>query len=100
MVLYRKSFQGLLLRCVTREVGLIALEEVHGGMCKSHINVRSLTQKIICLGVFWPLIATDANDHGKRCDSCQRQASIPHQPPHEMVMPRSWNACHLRKYYV
>ncbi|GAA0164859.1 hypothetical protein LIER_20402 [Lithospermum erythrorhizon] len=27
----------------------------------------------------------DAQDNMRRCDSCQRHATIPHQPPHEMV---------------
>ncbi|GAA0150311.1 hypothetical protein LIER_09278 [Lithospermum erythrorhizon] len=49
-LLCRRSFQVPLLRCVTRKVGLMLLEEVHGGMCRSHISTRALThltQKIL-----------------------------------------------------
>ncbi|GAA0156079.1 hypothetical protein LIER_13654 [Lithospermum erythrorhizon] len=38
-VLYRRSFQGLLLRRVTREVGLMVLEEVHGA-CAEATSMR------------------------------------------------------------
>ncbi|GAA0168516.1 hypothetical protein LIER_23219 [Lithospermum erythrorhizon] len=70
----------------------MALEEVHGGMCGSHINARALKQKILRLGLFWPSNATDAQAHVSKCDSCQRHASIPHQPTHEMVeaKPLTW----------
>ncbi|GAA0147911.1 hypothetical protein LIER_36610 [Lithospermum erythrorhizon] len=57
-----------------------------GHMWKSyHINARALAQKIIRSGVFCPSIALDSQGHVRRCDSSQRHASIPHQPPHEMV---------------
>ncbi|GAA0168355.1 hypothetical protein LIER_23088 [Lithospermum erythrorhizon] len=88
-VLYRRSFQGPLLKCVTREEGLMAIEEINGGICGSHINGKALTQKIIRSGIFWPSVAKDAQDHVWRCNSCQTDASIPYQPPHEMVCPIS-----------
>ncbi|GAA0168949.1 hypothetical protein LIER_23534 [Lithospermum erythrorhizon] len=37
-VLYQRLFQGPMLSRVTRNVGLMALEEVHVGMCGRHIN--------------------------------------------------------------
>ncbi|GAA0164768.1 hypothetical protein LIER_20324 [Lithospermum erythrorhizon] len=37
-VLYQRSFHGPLLKCVTKEEGLITLEEVHEGMCGSRNN--------------------------------------------------------------
>ncbi|GAA0161628.1 hypothetical protein LIER_17900 [Lithospermum erythrorhizon] len=84
-VLYRRSFQGSLLKCVTQEEGLMAVKEVREGMWRSHINGKALTQKILRLGDFRPLVAKDARDHVWRCDSCQRDAIIPHQPLQEMV---------------
>ncbi|GAA0142197.1 hypothetical protein LIER_03152 [Lithospermum erythrorhizon] len=42
-VLYRRSFQGPLLKCVTREEELMAVEEMHGEMCGSHINRKAMT---------------------------------------------------------
>ncbi|GAA0145478.1 hypothetical protein LIER_05662 [Lithospermum erythrorhizon] len=74
-----------LLKYVTREKSLMAVEDMHGGICGSHINGKALMQKILRSGIFWPSVAKDAQDHVWKCDSCQRHASIPHQPPHEMV---------------
>ncbi|GAA0173403.1 hypothetical protein LIER_27027 [Lithospermum erythrorhizon] len=65
--LYRRSFKGPLLKCVSREEGLASIEEI----------LRS--------GIFWPSIAKDAQDHVRRWDPCQRYASIPYRPPNEMV---------------
>ncbi|GAA0175953.1 hypothetical protein LIER_29035 [Lithospermum erythrorhizon] len=58
---------------------------MHGGMCGSYINRKALTQKILRLGVFWPSVAKDDQHHVQRCDACQKHASIPHQPPHELI---------------
>ncbi|GAA0185227.1 hypothetical protein LIER_32515 [Lithospermum erythrorhizon] len=86
------------------------------------INSKALTQKILGSRIFWPSIATDAQDHIQRA----RQASahgkpgkleFPWEGPYlvkrivgpvtyelEILegrqVPRSWNTCHLRKYYV
>ncbi|GAA0145035.1 hypothetical protein LIER_05322 [Lithospermum erythrorhizon] len=54
-------------------------------MCGSHINEKVLTQKIQQSGIFSPSVEKDAQDHVRRCDSCQGHATIPHQPPHEMI---------------
>ncbi|GAA0150946.1 hypothetical protein LIER_09772 [Lithospermum erythrorhizon] len=57
---YRRSFQGPLLKCVTREEGLAAVEEMHGRMYGSHVNSKTLTQKMLRSGIFWPFVAKDA----------------------------------------
>ncbi|GAA0154798.1 hypothetical protein LIER_43292 [Lithospermum erythrorhizon] len=41
-LLYRRSLQGLLLKCVTQEEWLMAIEEMNEGMCGTHINGKAL----------------------------------------------------------
>ncbi|XP_056697680.1 uncharacterized protein [Spinacia oleracea] len=44
-VLYKKSFSRPLLRCVTPEKGKEILDDLHQGLCSSHIGGRALAEK-------------------------------------------------------
>jgi hypothetical protein len=35
-VLYRQGANGMLMKCISREVGIELLEDVHKGVCGSH----------------------------------------------------------------
>jgi len=39
-ILYKRSFNGILLRCLHDEEIGIALEHAHGGACGGHFNGR------------------------------------------------------------
>ena len=45
--LYKRSFFGLYLLCIHLEVLELLLEELHEGICGSHIRGRSLSHKVI-----------------------------------------------------
>ena len=49
-VLYKRSFNGILLRCLhVEEIGIV-LEHAHGGICGDHFNRRSIYGKLIRMG--------------------------------------------------
>ena len=50
--LYRRSFSGPYLLCVHPEQTKLLLEEMHEGVCGSHIGGRSLAHKAITQG-YW-----------------------------------------------
>ncbi|GAA0141083.1 hypothetical protein LIER_02308 [Lithospermum erythrorhizon] len=50
--LYRKSWDGPLLTCVSTEDVPKLLAEIHEGCCGSHIGARSLTIKITRAGYY------------------------------------------------
>ncbi|VFQ96226.1 unnamed protein product [Cuscuta campestris] len=57
--LYKRAFGGPLLRCLTRAEAERVIVEVHEGVCAAHQMSRTLTQRIILLGYFWPTMNQD-----------------------------------------
>ncbi|XP_021844902.1 uncharacterized protein [Spinacia oleracea] len=49
-VLYKKSFSRPLLRYVTPEKGKEILDDLHQGLCSSHIGGRALAEKALRTG--------------------------------------------------
>ncbi|KAL0826848.1 hypothetical protein Bca101_050525 [Brassica carinata] len=73
--LYRRSFSGPYLRCVTPREAARILVEVHEGDCGSHSSGRSLVLRARRVGYYWPMMAADADKQAKHCDQCQRHAT-------------------------
>ncbi|XP_031106927.1 uncharacterized protein LOC116011589 [Ipomoea triloba] len=57
--LYKRSYGGPLLRCLTSDEAKVVMEEVHEGICSAHQGLRTLAQKIILMGYYWPSINLD-----------------------------------------
>ncbi|XP_074298289.1 uncharacterized protein LOC141629138 [Silene latifolia] len=79
-VLFRKSHAGPNLRCLDREESQAVLHDIHSGECGNHAGGRSLSNKVLRQGYFWPTMRKDAMEFAKRCDACQRHAHVSHQP--------------------
>ncbi|XP_059670727.1 uncharacterized protein LOC132316237 [Cornus florida] len=84
-VFYKRSFSMPYLRCVSSEEADYILREIHLGVCGNHARGRSLANKAIRQGYYWPTMQKDALDFVKKCDKCQRFANTPRQPPEEMT---------------
>ncbi|VFQ92989.1 unnamed protein product [Cuscuta campestris] len=54
--LYKRAFGGPLLRCLTNWEAERVITEVHEGVCAAHQMSRTLSQRIILLGYYWPTI--------------------------------------------
>ena len=52
--LYKRSFSGPYLLCIHLELTESLLEELHEGICGSHIGGRSLAHRAITQGYWWP----------------------------------------------
>ncbi|KAL2235091.1 UNVERIFIED_CONTAM: Ribonuclease HI [Sesamum indicum] len=70
--LYKRTPEGVLLKCLDAERAQYVLREIHEGSCGNHSGGRSLAQKILRQGYFWPTVVEDAKDFAKKCESCQR----------------------------
>ncbi|VFQ66993.1 unnamed protein product [Cuscuta campestris] len=57
--LYKRAFGGPLLRCLTNREAERVIAEVHEGVCVAHQMSRTLSQRIILLGYYWPTIVQD-----------------------------------------
>ncbi|KAK3012931.1 hypothetical protein RJ639_008583 [Escallonia herrerae] len=78
--LYKKSFNLPYLRCLRPSESLYALLEVHEGICGQHLGGRTLAQKILRQGYYWPTMQKDAIEFTRRCDKCQKFAPVSHTP--------------------
>ncbi|XP_071928199.1 uncharacterized protein [Coffea arabica] len=83
--LYKRSYLGPWLRCVTPETGRHVLQEIHEGLCGAHVGHRMLAKKALLLGYFWPSVRQDAQNLVLGCHCCQVHASEYHQPANFMV---------------
>ena len=68
--LYKRSFSGLYLLCVHPEAIELILEELHEGICGSHMRGRSLSHRALTQGYWWPKMQKEAQDYAKKCDQC------------------------------
>ncbi|XP_052177558.1 uncharacterized protein LOC127791614 [Diospyros lotus] len=76
--LYKRSFTQPLLRCVRpREVDYV-LREIYEGICGSHIGARTLYQKALRQGYYWPTMVTDAEQLVTKSERCQRISNLIH----------------------
>ncbi|KAK0589707.1 hypothetical protein LWI29_017611 [Acer saccharum] len=79
--LYKKSFTGPYLRCVTPREAYDILKSLHQEECGNHSGARSLSNRAITAGYYWPTMRVDSQNHVKACDKCQRFAPMSHLPP-------------------
>ncbi|KAK0595504.1 hypothetical protein LWI29_007317 [Acer saccharum] len=78
--LYKKSFTGPYLRCVTPREAYDVLKSLHYEECGNHSGARSLSNRAITAGYYWPTMQTDSQNHVKSCDKCQWFAPVSHLP--------------------
>ena len=78
--LHKRSFSGPYLLCVHPDQIESLIEEMHEGICGSHIGGRSLAHRVITQGYWWPNMQREALEYVKKCDQCQRFAPSIHQP--------------------
>ncbi|KAG9442524.1 hypothetical protein H6P81_018378 [Aristolochia fimbriata] len=79
-VLHRRSYEGLLLRCLSKEEGLQVLKETHGGICGAHQAGPKLHLQVKRLGYYWPYMLRDTTEMARTCKPCQFYADYIHQP--------------------
>ncbi|KAG9458424.1 hypothetical protein H6P81_002932 [Aristolochia fimbriata] len=78
--LYRRSYDGILLRCVSKEEGQTILAEAHGGICGAHQAAPKLYLQVKQLGYYWPTMLLDAMELARHCTAYQLYANYIHQP--------------------
>ncbi|KAK0601898.1 hypothetical protein LWI29_028584 [Acer saccharum] len=79
--LYKKSFTGPYLRCVTNREAYDVLKSLHHEECRNHSGTRSLSNRAITAGYYWPTMRTDSQNYVKLCDKCQQFTTVSHLPP-------------------
>lgn len=89
--LYRKGVWAPLLKCISRSEGQRLLNEIHSGMCSSHIGTRVLVAKAFRHGFYWPSAVSDAQEVARTCTNCQKHAHYSKFCPSEVhLIPSVW----------
>ena len=73
------------LKCVDEEEAQYILSEIHQGICGDHAGSKSLVNKVIQTGYFWPTIQVDAMELVKKCDRCQRYGNVQRLPTERLT---------------
>jgi hypothetical protein len=70
-VLYQQGTNGMMMKCIPREEGIQLLEDIHKGVCGSHLSWCSIVEKAFRHGFYWPAVKDDTMDVVKKCKECQ-----------------------------
>jgi hypothetical protein len=68
--LFRWSANDTLMKCITPDEGCAILQDIHAGICGSHVGARSLVGKPYRQGFFWPTAVSDADSLVHQCAGC------------------------------
>ena len=88
--LYRRSYNQMLLLCLSKAEADTLMLQVHAGTCGPHMNGVLLAKKIILQGYFWSTMEADCCQFMCRCHNCQIHGNLMHAPPqqlHSMSLP-------------
>ncbi|XP_058099813.1 uncharacterized protein LOC131244184 [Magnolia sinica] len=83
-ILYKRSFNQVLLRCVDETETAQIMSEIHEGLCSPHMNRHMMAKKILRLYYYWLTMETDCYKHVRRYFKCQEHANQIHAPTSEL----------------
>jgi len=58
--LYRRSYDGIFLHCLSNSEAQEVLKETHDGICEAHQSGPKLKDRLHRLGYYWPTMIADA----------------------------------------
>jgi len=73
-VLFRRNFDGMLLRCIDSTKAQRVLQEFHEGVCGGNFAPKTTTHRIMRVGYYWPTIFKDYYSMMIKCISCQKNS--------------------------
>ena len=79
--IYRRSYDGIHLLCVTTKEAQQILEEVHESSYGLYMNAHMLSRKIMRQGYYWTTMGADCVAHVRKCHQCQVRGDLKHMPP-------------------
>uniref|UniRef100_A0A2N9I8T8 Integrase zinc-binding domain-containing protein n=1 Tax=Fagus sylvatica TaxID=28930 RepID=A0A2N9I8T8_FAGSY len=89
-ILYKRTHDATLLRCVDAEEANRLIQEMHAGLMGAHANGPFLARKIMRAGYYWLTMERDCIRHVQTCHKCQMYQNSKNAPPqylHTMASP-------------
>ena len=74
--LYRRTADGLLLKCLANDQARVAMGEVHDGLCGTHQSAHKMKWMLRRAGFYWPTMINDCFTYYKGCKACQEFGDI------------------------
>jgi hypothetical protein len=74
--LYRRTIDGVLLKCLGQEQAKGAVREVHDGICGAHQSAYKMNFLLWRSGFYWLTMMDDCIKYPKGCEACQRFRNI------------------------
>ena len=93
-VLYKKSKDQMLLRCVDVDEAKKIIHEIHEGVCGTHASGHVMARQIMRVGYYWMTLKNDYIKYVRKYHKCQIYADKIHVPPttlNVMVSPRPFS---------
>ncbi|VFQ95106.1 unnamed protein product [Cuscuta campestris] len=78
--LYKRLYNGTLLRCLRTGEAQKLMEEIHEGICSAHQGAFTMSRKVTLQGYFWPTIIRDCAEYVRKCKVCQEFQRMPGRP--------------------
>lgn len=83
--LYRKSLDKIFLRCLELQESEKALIEVYNDICGVHSNGLALSQKLLRMGYYQPIMQSDVVHYAKSCQKCQLHGNLVHAQGRKLI---------------
>jgi len=72
--LFHHGYTHPILTCISRDQCTRIMEELHEGICGSHVGGRALSLKVIRAGYYRSTMKEDCVKYAQRCKQCQEHA--------------------------
>ena len=90
-ILYKKSKDQVLLRCVDANEAKKIVHEIHKGVYGTHASGHVMTRQIMRTEYYWMTLENDCISYARKCHKCQIYADKIHVPPSSLhVMVSLW----------
>jgi transposase InsO family protein len=84
--LYRRTVDGLLLKCLDSDQSKVAMREVHESICGTHQSSHKIKWFLHRVGFYWLTMINDWFRYYKGCELCQKFKDV-HLAPAVMLHP-------------
>ena len=78
--LFKKTAEGVLLKCLRESEAYVTVSSVHSGACGSHQEGQKMKWLLVHSGVYWPSMLKDCIEFAKGCQECEVREGIQHVP--------------------
>ena len=65
-ILFRKNYDGVLLRCLEKEDAKKVMSILHDGPAGGHYSRDTTAHKVLRAGYYWPTLFKDAHAHVRK----------------------------------